>query len=93
MAQSTNSQDNPQSKAQQLKQRQKEENQARANGYHRTFVQSEDGAKILQEWMGAYVLGGFTPDDAGITELAKAEARREFVCSITELITLAENPL
>lgn len=65
--------------------------QADASLYHRLFAQSEDGKKILQKWMDQYVFGGFTPDTASLTELAKAEARREFVCMIIQKINLAES--
>ncbi len=68
----------------------KSQNQMRANRFHRVFAQSEDGQKILEEWMNAYVFGGFTPNDASTTELAKAEARREFVSMIVSLINRSE---
>lgn len=54
----------------------------RASRYHKVFVQNKDGAKLLEEWMGMYVFGGFTENDAGQTALAKAEARREIVAMI-----------
>ena len=54
----------------------------RASRYHRVFVQNPDGAKLLEEWMNLYVFGGFGANDACITELAKSEARREFVAMI-----------
>lgn len=62
-----------------------------ASKYHQLFVQNEAGAKLLQEWLGTYVFGGFTSNDASTTELAKAEARREFVTMITQKISLAES--
>ena len=60
----------------------------RASRYHRTFVQNPDGVKLLEEWMGLYVFGGFTSNDASTTELAKAEARREFVSMIITQINV-----
>lgn len=59
---------------------------ARANRFHRVFVQNEDGAAILEEWINAYCFGGFTPNNASVTELAKAEARREFVSMIVTIL-------
>ncbi len=60
----------------------------RASRYHRVFVQNNDGAKILEEWLNSYVFGGFTANDASTTELAKAEARREMVAMIISQINL-----
>lgn len=66
--------------------------QADASLYHQIFAQTENGQKLLQKWMELYVMGGFTPDTATVTELAKAEARREFVCMIIQKLNLAESP-
>lgn len=62
----------------------------RANRYHRVFVQNHDGARILEELVQSYVFSGFTPNDASTTELAKAEARREFVAMIVSMINRSE---
>lgn len=60
----------------------------RSSRYHRVFVQNKDGAKILEEWLNTFVFGGFTANDASVTELAKAEARREIVGMIIAQINL-----
>ena len=62
----------------------------RANRVHKVFVQNEDGAKLLEEWINSYCFGGFTANDATTTELAKAEARREFVSMIVAMINRRE---
>jgi len=60
----------------------------RAGRYHRVFVQNQDGAKILEEWINQFAFGGFTSGDASQTALAKAEARREFVAMIINEINV-----
>jgi len=59
--------------------------------FHRVFVQNKEGAKILEEWVNTYCFGSFTTNDASVTELAKAEARREFVSMIISQINRSEN--
>lgn len=54
--------------------------------YHRVFVQNKDGSKLLEKWINTYCFSGFTANDATTTELAKAEARREFVSMIISQI-------
>lgn len=68
----------------------KEQALVRASKYHQTFVQNDAGAKLLEEWIGLYMFGGFTANDASTTELAKAEARREFVSMIVSNINLSK---
>ena len=63
---------------------------AEANRYHNIFVKNDDGSKILETWIKKYVFSGFTPEDATTAELAKAEARREFVSMIVGKLNTAE---
>lgn len=65
---------------------------ADASRYHRVFVQNEEGAKLLAEWVGTFMFGESCPNDASLTELAMKEGRRQFVAMITQKISLAENP-
>jgi len=64
---------------------------AQSKIYHDVFVKNEQGAKIFQQWIEKYCFNSFTVEDATLSELAKAEARREFVCMIINKINLAEN--
>ncbi len=75
-----------------LKLNKENESRIRENAirFHRVFVQNADGAKILEEWVNNYCFGSFTPNDASTTELAKAEARREFVSMIINQINRSE---
>jgi|TARA_R110000803_G_C11756103_1_gene293241 hypothetical protein len=63
---------------------------ADAKRYHNIFVKNEEGAKILEEWIMKYVFSGFTQEDATLSELAKAETRREFVSMIVSKLNTAE---
>lgn len=63
---------------------------ADASKYHQVFVQNPEGKKVLEEWTNQFVFGGFVPDTASAVQLAKAEARREFVCAIYSRISLIE---
>lgn len=67
-----------------------EEEMARLSSlYHRVFFQSEDGKKLYEHLVQSYVFGGFTPNDASVTALAKAEARREMVCGFSQIANRA----
>ena len=61
--------------------------QERSRRYHRVFAQSDDGQKIFEEWIQSFCFGVSLPDDATVNELAKAEARREFVGMIMHHIS------
>jgi hypothetical protein len=69
----------------------RENRQADAKMYHNVFVKNPDGSKILENWIQKYCFSGFTPEDATMSELAKAEARREFVAMIVQKLNIAES--
>ena len=69
----------------------REDRLADAQAYHNVFVKNSDGAKIFENWVEKYCFSSFTPEDATIAELAKAEARREFVAMIVQKLNIAES--
>tara|TARA_R100001163_G_C5031042_1_gene171237 strand:- start:109 stop:354 length:246 start_codon:yes stop_codon:yes gene_type:complete len=69
----------------------RENRQQDAKMYHNVFVKNPDGSKIFENWIQKYCFSNFTPEDATMSELAKSEARREFVAMIVQKINLAES--
>lgn len=63
----------------------------RAALFHRAFVQSEAGQKILEMYVQKYSMTPIGKPDASMFELGIAEGRRQMIKEIIDHITFVEN--